>query len=385
MIYRRLERLAAFAAVSLLILVCAGCAVNKSRPYPIGIYGVGSKENLPILKTNGFNVVRGPASEEFLDAARENGLGVLASPGTSAGPGFNADRARSVVTVLDSHEALWGWYLVDEPDLRRVPPEQVVQAQRFLKNIPARKPTALVLFQGAEAENYGNIADITMIDRYPVPWLPLANFEQHVRMTRLALDKDEPLIAVVQSFDWSYYSDLLPGYEGFRPPTESELRCMVYGALAQGADGIFFYAYDAGGWRVYEHPKTWSALKNVVAEMNKRMPLFKAEHLWWPYIHKFEGGEKGFNEALASCITPALLRVDSGNADLPEGEYILLVNNSDRRIEYKVLLPRENDGLLRVLGEDRWIITVNGWLSDEFAPYAVHVYGPLSGADQEQD
>ena len=45
-------------------------------------------------------------------------------------------------------------------------------------------PTALVLFQGYEALDYGNISDILLIDRYPVPWLPLANFGQHVQMAR---------------------------------------------------------------------------------------------------------------------------------------------------------------------------------------------------------
>ena len=114
---------------------------------------------------------------------------------------------------------LCGVDLVDEPDLNAVAPEDVQRAHRYLKLLGARKPTALVLSQRGETLDYGNIADITMVDPYPVPWLPLANFPQHVRLARLALGKKKPLIAVIQAFDWSSYRTLLPDQTGLRAPT----------------------------------------------------------------------------------------------------------------------------------------------------------------------
>ena len=209
------------------VLACAllagGCAHLHREPIPLGIYSV-PQSDLQTVASAGFNLVTGPATQAYLDAAKGLGLRVLAAPGTTAGTAFNADEARWVVSRFDQHASLWAWYLADEPDLNGVSPPDVRRAHRFLKNAGARKPTALVLFQGGEAQNYGDIADITMIDRYPIPWLPLANFPQHVRMARLGVRKNRPLIAVVQAFDWSYYPKLLPGQKDLRPPTYAELR-----------------------------------------------------------------------------------------------------------------------------------------------------------------
>ena len=59
----------------------------------------------------------GPARRGFLDAAKANGIGVLASPGSHAGKGFDAAKVQATVTKHDRHPALWSWYLIDEPDM----------------------------------------------------------------------------------------------------------------------------------------------------------------------------------------------------------------------------------------------------------------------------
>ncbi|MBT6789024.1 MAG: hypothetical protein HOA45_05115, partial [Verrucomicrobia bacterium] len=167
------QALGLFAA-ALLALGSAGCRVVRPAAFPIGLYSVGSETNLAEIADAGFSLVAGPARRGFLDAAKANGIGVMASPGSSAGEHFNAAKVRSTVAKFDRHPALWSWYLIDEPDMQRVSPEKVEAAHRVVKQAGASKPTSLVLYQGDSAKWYGNIADITMVDRYPVPWLPLA-------------------------------------------------------------------------------------------------------------------------------------------------------------------------------------------------------------------
>jgi hypothetical protein len=364
--------------LSLCLVVCGGCARPRLPSYPIGVFGVRSTNDFAAIRGVGFNLVAGSANRPYLDAAHRAGLRVLASPHTSAGSNFNAQAARQAVAQFDDHPALWAWYLVDEPDLQGAAPELIERAQRFLKNLPARKPTALVLCQGAAALDYANIADITMIDRYPIAWLPLANFGQHVRLTRLALGKSRPLIAVIQCFDWSIYPALLPVRERQRPPTYAELRCMVYCALAERATGLFFYAFDDGRWRLSEHPETRHALEKVVQEINARQPLFQAEHCWWPYAHEFRPWQAGYNAALQSSVSLALLRVRPGKHSFPAGEYILAVNNTDRPCVYRFSLPRTMARPVPVLDEERNLDQDGHWANDEFPPYGIHVYGPLS-------
>lgn len=359
-----------------------GCQSGRLPFYPIGIYSVGTND-LEVVREAGFNVVRGPARVSYLDAAASRGLRVLAEPGTAAGTNFNALRARSTITRLESHPALWAWYLIDEPDLNQVSPDDVRQANRFLKSLPARKPTALVLYQGAQALHYAGLSDILMIDRYPVPWLPLANFPQHVRMAKLAAGDRQPLIAVVQAFDWSYYPNLLGGEKNLRPPTHAELRCMTYCALAQRANGLFYYCFNDGRWRMEDHPREWGALRSVVAEVNERLPLFEADHLWHPVVHAYQDTATRFNAALESSVTPAFLRVTRGNKSVPSGDYLLAVNTTDKRLDYRIKLPSGVSGSIPMVGTGRSVQTLEGWLADSFEAYAVHVYGPFPSRPTE--
>ena len=379
---------------ALQLAVFTACRLPQQKAntsfYPIGIYSVPSTNDFASLKQAGLNLVVGRAEQSYLDAAWDAGLKVLAAPGTSAGPAFNPANARQIVKQFDRHPALWAWYVVDEPDLSGIPPGQVCEACRSLKAAGACKPTALVLYQDYQALHYGNLADITMIVRYPIPWLPLANFGQHVTMARLALGRDKPLIAVIQAFDWASCPEMLPGRKNFRAPTHEEIRCMTYEALARGANGLIYYAYDSGRWKLREHPDTWEALQSIAREVNSRLPLFQAQPQWWAKHHKFSDPEHGFNAALESSVTSALLRVNEGNALVPVGDYIVAVNNTDREQECSFELPQGTMGqperrngesrkqiAIPVLGEGRFIAPESARLTDSFVAYAVHVYGPL--------
>jgi len=370
------QALGLLAAV-LLALGSTGCRIARPGAYPIGLYSVGSKTNLAEIADAGFNLVAGPAKGGFLDVAKANGIGVLASPGSSAGEHFNAVKVRSTVTKLDRHPALWSWYLIDEPDMQRVSPERVEAAHRVVKRAGASKPTSLVLFRGDEAKWYGNIADITMIDRYPVPWLPLANFSQHIHKARLATNAERPLIAVIQSFDWTGHQSVLPGEENLRPPEERELRSMTYSALARGANGIFYFSYADMRLNERKYPELWEALKRVVKEVRQREVLFAAEHVWWPKAHHFENQDTRFNAALEASVESVLLRVKHGDGLLPPGHYILAVNTTPLPHTYRFQLPWKISGQVPVLEEGRHATTDGSWVVDRFSPFAVHVYGPL--------
>jgi hypothetical protein len=365
-------------AAVMVALGSAGCLVARPGAYPIGLYSVGSETNLAEIADAGFSLVAGPARRGFLDAAKANGIGVMASPGSSAGDHFNPAKVRSTVAKLDGHPALWSWYLIDEPDMQRVSPERVEAAHRVVKRMGASKPTSLVLYQGDEAQWYGNIADITMVDRYPVPWLPLANFSQHIHKTRLATDRDRPLIAVIQSFDWAAQPEsILPGEENLRPPTELELRSMTYSALARGANGIFYFSYADMRLKDRKYPELWEALKRVVKEVRRREALFAADHVWWPKAHHFENQDTRFNAALEASVQSVLLHVKHGDELLPPGHYILAVNTTPLPHTYRFRLPWKTTGQVPVLEEGRNATTDGSWVVDRFDPFAVHVYGPL--------
>lgn len=395
-----------------LILFAPGCRAPSARqnppfagasaPFPIGIFGVPSTNDFPRLKEAGFNTIVGRADQPYLDAAYAVGLRVLAEPGTQAGPEFDPAVLAKTAGSLDRHPALWAWYLCDEPDLNLVSPSEVSLAHRTLRAAGAHKPGAITLCQGSQALDYAARTDFLLIDRYPIPWLPLANFGQHVRLARFAAGEDKTLIAIVQAFDWTSFKDLLSVPGPFRPPTAAEMRCMTYDALARGADGIFYYEFD-GGWKIQQHSEVWQALQSVVKEVGERRPLFQGKRLWWGKVHDFGDRRSGFNAALESSVTSTLLAVVAGNSSVPAGRYIVAVNNTDRSLEYRFLLPAGSPGsnrgtrppgrsstprrggsqmpaageVVAVLGEERAVPVSRHWISDSFGPYAVHIYGPL--------
>ena len=120
----------------------------------------------------------------------------------------------------------------------------------------------------------------------------------------------------------------------------------------------------------------------MVKEVNERLPLFQARPLWWAKKHIFGDPAHRYNAALESSVTSTLLRVSAGNDLIPAGDYILAVNNTDRRHEYSFALPVPQPSTLnpqpiRVLGEGRCLQSKSNRLQDSFDAYAVHVYGPL--------
>ena len=376
-IRKRLKSTGDVTCILAVLLAVCGCANGNRAFYPLGIYGVNNTNDLALVQAAGFNLVTGPATADYLEAARQKKLRVLANPGTVAGPNFDAAKARATVNRLDRHRSLWAWYLCDEPELEHVPPASVNTAHRFLKSLGASKPTALVLNRGEEAANYGKISDILMIDRYPIPWLPLANFGQHVRLARLGAGQRKPLVAVIQAFDWSSHPELMQGEANLRPPSYDELRCMTYLALAEGATGVFYYTFDDGRWRIQEHEETWNNLKGVVREVNERLPLFKGKRQWWPKDHRFQDYTNRFNAALESSINSVWLKVPHGNPTVPCGDFILAVNTTEKTQGYSLTLPFGVVSSVPVVGEGRSLAPERNWLTDRFEPFAVHVYGPL--------
>ena len=350
--------------------------ISSQDFYPLGIYGVQSND-FGAVRAAGFNLVFGAPSLGVLDTATRLGLRVIASPPplgkADAGHATNAVVARTA----DRHPGLWAWYLADEPELNRVSPVVLRERRAALRAAGARKPTAVVFYHAADAHHYAAESDIVMVDRYPVPWQPLAVASAQWRLGRLTAGPTKPFIAVLQAFDWSAHPDLLPGGKNLRPPNPAELRCMVYQALAQGADGLFFYAFESGSWKLREHPATWTALQQVIAEVNDRRGLFKAEPLWWPRAFDFGSSADRFNATQDASISPVLLRVTAPSRTVPAGDYLLCVNTTPIAQLFTFGVPAKGLEQLPALGEGRYVPVESDWATDDFAPYAVHIYGPF--------
>lgn len=326
-----------------LLLFCfvmfCGCKTELEE-YPVGIAAPGGRTNYAILKEAGFSHLRiNNASIENLDAAHALGMKVISPPGLYAKKDFDKELAYKTIKCVDRHPALCAWYLADEPELRKIDPFYVNEFNRYLKLKGVQKPTALVMFKGYEAHNYADIPDILVSDRYPIGWQPIESFAMHFRMIRYAAGESKKVFAMIQAFDWKYYPEVWDGDDP-HPPTLDELRNMTWTALALGADGIFYYAYDDKKWKMTEHLETWDALRTVVAEIRAYEPLFKAEHVYCDAKIEYIDINQAYNDVWDPSVILKKVIVKKGNRNIKPGEHILCVNTTKKTIECKILFSK---------------------------------------------
>ena len=356
------------------LLLLAGCRTPTRPVFPIGIYGASTPADLAAVRDAGFNVVVGPATQDYLDTAQREGLRVFATSGSGLAP---EARRRN-----DSHPALWAWYVEDEPDLHRRRPEATRDLVRDFRAAGTKKPTALVLASGREADRYGRFADWLILDNYPVPWMPLGEFSKQLRFTRFAAGPDRPVLAVVQAFSWTAFPSVFPPRPGLRPPTFDEIRAMTFLTLTEGLRGLFFYTYrDTGsvpGWDMAREPETWDSVRRVVREVRDVEPLFLGRMAWRDFDIGYPDGEPSRNPVFDPAIQAARVHVDPaiGTEPVPAGDYVVAVNTTTNRIAWRFSWRRGGPDAIAVVGEARQLVLNRGAFTDIFAPYAVHVYGP---------
>lgn len=235
--------------------------------FPVCMYGITGPEELPVIERAGFNCfqtyVREPARLAGLAAgAAKLGLRMVAPPDEVIGSAYGK-RA--------GNWPMLAWYLYDEPEVRRLPPEELRRLDRRVKEWNRGGRTAFVMGEGVAAYTYGAAADVLMVDWYPVPHLPLESVGQQIALAREISGK--PVWAVLQAFDWAGYPQRrVRKVGGF--PTFTQLRFMTYLALARGAAGIFYFQYStAGDGRLPDNPARWAMLTKMADELGRLGPL----------------------------------------------------------------------------------------------------------------
>ena len=118
-------------------------SVVNGRPFlPLGLYAVGV-EDMPMVKELGFNLVHNYGFRNkdmiedkllaYMDAAKKNGLMVYVNlDGFTITP-EKEQRIRWMVKLLKNHPALYAWYLVEEPYIKNVKPEDLQRITIGLK------------------------------------------------------------------------------------------------------------------------------------------------------------------------------------------------------------------------------------------------------------
>ncbi len=184
----------------------------------------------------------------YLDLAHRHGLQVLMGFDRTMVVKHNADGLRARTQALTEHPGLWGWYLIDEPDLNGATPQAMRAAYETVHGASGRPITACLCTRATFAE-YAPATDIIITDVDPVSTGSLFALVPHLEHALQVTHGRQPVWAAIQVHNNDLHGIRWGGLEGIvtapRRPTPEEVRCMTYLAIAHGACGIIFYAYDA--------------------------------------------------------------------------------------------------------------------------------------------
>ncbi len=253
----------------LFILLIISCiSVSAFAEFVLGIYNVTDEEDIPIIKQAGFNTIQTyKANPEFLSRlakkAKEYDMKLLIYPNKIIDSEYENEARNYPIKA---------WYICDEPDIKHISREEMINRDNICKNTFPEHQTAFVISRGKTKIPYYDICDILMIDGYPVPSKPLESFGKKFAIAKQKLIEagcpQKQLWAVVQIFDWKEIKLKKPRKHG-RFPTKEEIRFMSYDALFNGATGLFYFTYTIKGVPLSSSkPKEWEYISEIIQELS---------------------------------------------------------------------------------------------------------------------
>ena len=260
-----------FYKFSILLLILCFFYIPAAAEFTIGLYGVGKAEDITSAKEAGFNCVqtynKNPEKiKELAEAAIKNEIKLIVYPTKIIESNKYKEEAKSY--------PIKAWYLFDEPDVWNYSREDLISLNKKIKGIYPNIQTTFVIGEGFTKVPYYDIADILMVDWYPVPHLPLESFGENIALAKQGLTmvgkENKPLWAVVQIFNWKEYAQYRKDDDRIgRFPKKEEIRFMSYDAIFNGATGLFYFTYYSNKKPLPEEkPKDWAKVVEVIQEMS---------------------------------------------------------------------------------------------------------------------
>ena len=257
------------------------------------------------------------------------------------------ERLVSEIRTFMDHPALLAWYISDEPNGFKIPPAELEEVYRTIKEIDPWHPVSVVFMAPfLSSRNYANSFDIVMADPYPVPHGSVSQTGDVAKQLRSEFEGKRPVWIVPQAFGGGEWWE--------REPTYQELRSMTYQSIVNGARGIQYFVRHG----MNSFPKSTSAWNEC-----GRMALEIAEITPW----------------LLSDEKPLPVKTSSGNviisSALHDGQLLVIaVNkvNSPQKIDINISGSTLSPA--KVLFENRSLPVYAGGFSDYLPPFGSQVY-----------
>lgn len=347
-----------------------GIIVNRRSFFPFGFYCYSPvSPTLPeeeIVK--GFNMISPYQSilpetlkdrKAYMDRCAELGmkvhynlLSLSGGGGVDSKIGALSDeekkkRLTDEIRTFMNHPALLAWYISDEPNGYKIPPEKLEAIYRLVKETDPWHPISMVFMAPfLSAKKYASALDIVMADPYPVPDYPIVMTGTVTDQLRSEFKGIKPVWMVLQAFGggewWS------------REPTIQEIRSMTWQSIINGATGIQYFVRQGLNF----FPKSvaaWNECGRIAMEIAEITPWLLSDE-----------------ETLAVESSRKNIIVTSR---VHQGQLMVMaVNKINEPTAAYIKIRGIGSGSARVIFENRSLAFSGGQLNDYLAAYGSQVY-----------
>lgn len=347
-----------------------GLVVNRRQFYPFGFYTYSPvSPTLPEEEVvKGFNVISPyqkilpetiAERKAYMDRCARLGMKVhynLLSVSGGGGVGSKIEgitdeekriRLISEIELFRDHPALLAWYISDEPNGYKIPPETIEEIYKTVKNLDPWHPVSVVITAPfLQATRYTRAFDILMADPYPLPELPVSFVGDITGQLKELMSGKKPLWIVPQVFGG--------GEIWKREPTVQEIRSMTWQAIIKGATGIQYFVRQGLNY----FPKsaaTWGECGRIAVEVAELTPWLLSDEVTMPV-------ESSSQNVIVSSKTH-------------NGQLVAMaVNKINEPVSVSIRIRGIYTTRARVLFENRTVPVIGGVITDQLAPFGSQVY-----------
>ena len=363
----------ATGAPSRVVLRDDGVVLLNGKPFlPLGIFCVPNECHGEVAAA-GFNTLlnyrgahkQGKEVRTYLDRCAQYGLMGVVDVQTftkcAKSGRLESDGLADLVRRSEDHPALLAYYIADEPEYGKVPPEDYVKGYEIIKEIDPHHPVIMLNNRFSAIAEYVAACDLLMPDPYP-------GFYQVDGPMRSLTTQGKTVLECLRHkptrpwFTPQFHNGLCYGNRNRergdiigRAPTLVELRFELYSAVVHGARGIIGWPFEAAGWSVRDAPEYLRGLKAVVAEMAALGPAMTSTDV------------KPVQVRDSGVTVKAMVSNHDGH------QTIIAINDSAKpsKVTYA---SRPGAERLHVMSEGRTVSLRKGQFSDAFGPWDVHIY-----------
>lgn len=259
-----------------------GRLLVDGRPvFPLGVYwhycNNGDEEAYDLLAKTPFNFVvsydKDLKDTAELDRFHKRGFGVFSSlahcyPWISYRPAGVKDEASAVrhvervVKMIRNHPAHWGWYLVDEPTMDKIP--SVLAQYRRVKALDPDHVCGTMTWTPNDQRMLAQCGEFVGVDTYPIGCLgateeqkkfpDLAEITRECAIAREQVRGRRPLWQAPQAFNWQGDFPKVK-YPWMRMPTREEFVSQAWQSIASHADGFCWFDFRSiyADWKKGDH------------------------------------------------------------------------------------------------------------------------------------